>query len=92
MQAAKDASDPVVPKVALHATATEALKDVDFKDLKRYALDPETAGAVQSGLPRGMAGSKVHEADTAGGSVRSQHPTVEEHPDKSTYPKVPGKQ
>ena len=39
MAAAKDANDPVVPKVYLHATAKESLDVVDMADLKKYAAE-----------------------------------------------------
>jgi len=87
MKAAKDANDPIVPKVQLHSTATEALRDVDLKDLKKFAAEQETSGALGSTSPRGMAGPQVGTADKAGGSVRSQHPEIEEHPDRPRYPK-----
>lgn len=36
-------TDPVVPRVFLHATAERALDVVGFKDLKRFAADPEAS-------------------------------------------------
>ena len=45
MDAAKDANDPVVPKVFLHATDQSALKNgVSLADLNKFAHEPEAAG------------------------------------------------
>lgn len=91
MEAAKSADDPIVPKVSLHATAKEALDDVDFKSLKKYALDGETAGAVGGTSPRGMAGQNVGTADTTGGNAKSAHPDVGDHPNEESFNKAKGR-
>lgn len=91
MLAAKSADDPVVPKVHLHATAKEALDDVDLKSLKKFALDAETAGAVGGTSPRGMASTPVQSANTTGGSVRDAHPDVGDHPEKEAFNKTKGR-
>ena len=45
MNAAKDANDPVVPKVFMHATHETALDNgVTMADLQKFAAQPEVPG------------------------------------------------
>lgn len=91
MQAAKNENDPVVPKVHLHATATEALRDVQLEDLRKYAADGETSSHSGSS-PRGMAGAPkrqtVHEMNKTGGIAKDAHPDESDDPDEQTDKKM----
>lgn len=92
MQAAKNADDPVVPKVYLHATAKEALRDVEIADLKKYAAEGETDGSQSGRMPRGMAGvpkrQTVHEMNKTDGLARDEHPDESEDPEQHTDRKM----
>jgi len=90
MRAASGPGDAKVPRVSLHATAQEAIDVVEFKDLKRWALEAETSGAVGGVAPRGVAGEPLHDVNVAGGIARDAHPDVADAGDRSTakYPKV----
>ena len=95
MQAAKDANDPIVPKVYLHATAKESLDVVDMADLKRYAAEGEAGGSGGSNsgrAPRGMAGlpkkQTVHEMNQTGGIARDQHIDESDEQDETLHAKM----
>jgi uncharacterized protein (DUF2237 family) len=92
MQAAKDANDPVVPKVFLHATAKESLNDVEFSDLKKFAADGETDGSGSGRSPRGMAGlpkrQTVHQMNVTGGLAKDDHPDESDEPNETTQAKM----
>jgi hypothetical protein len=92
MQAAKSADDPAVPKVFLHATANEALKDVDMKDLKKYAAEGETGGSQSGRAPRGMAGvpkrQNTQSPNKTGGIARDEHPNESDDDGEATHRKM----
>lgn len=68
MKAAKDAQDPVVPKVHLHATHESALDSVSMADLKKFAAEPEAANAstVAQSTHGGMGGAIKQRTELAG--------------------------
>ncbi|MCJ1457839.1 hypothetical protein MMC28_008208 [Mycoblastus sanguinarius] len=69
MEVAKDANDPVVPKVFLHATDESALQNgITMEALKKFAAEPEAqggGGALEKKTPI--------EPGTTGGIVRETH-------------------
>ena len=70
MDAAKSDSDPVVPKVYLHATDRSAVENgvVELKDLKRFAAEGEALGGGGS-----LEGNVARSPDVAGGLARETH-------------------
>jgi hypothetical protein len=92
MEAASDPSDQVVPKVHLHATAKEALRDVDFKDLNKYGAEGEAGGEQSGGSLRGMAGvpkrQKTESPNKTGGMAKDAHPDESDDQDQTTHGKM----
>lgn len=69
MEAAKGQSDPVVPKVFLHATDESALKNgITMESLKKFAAEPEAAGGGGS-----LEKNAPLQPGTKGGIVRETH-------------------
>lgn len=69
MENAKSASDPMVPKVFLHATDASALENgIDLKDLKKFAAEPEAKGGGGS-----LEGNVAHTPGVAGGIAKETH-------------------
>ena len=54
MVARKNDSDPIVPRVFLHATDQSALEHVDYNDLKKFAAEGEASmggGGLSTAVP-----------------------------------------
>jgi hypothetical protein len=62
MKAASSASDPVVPRVHLHATHESALDKIDMGALKKYAAEQEAANASSVAQGPGGLGGAVRES------------------------------
>ncbi|KAI9816951.1 MAG: hypothetical protein M1832_004935 [Thelocarpon impressellum] len=59
LNARKNDSDPVVPRVFLHATHEKALDSIKMEDLKKFAADGEAAQPAQT--PRTSPGAPIKE-------------------------------
>ncbi|KAL8642741.1 MAG: hypothetical protein Q9228_000582 [Teloschistes exilis] len=69
MEAAKSESDPVVPKVFLHATDQSALNNgITMENLKKFAAEPEAAGGGGS-----LEGKAPITPGTKGGIAKETH-------------------
>jgi uncharacterized protein (DUF2237 family) len=95
VDAAKDANDPIIPKVHLHATGKETLDVIGMDELKKYAAEGEAGGSGGSAsgrAPRGMAGmpkkQTVHEMNTTGGIARDANIDESDKQDETTHSKM----